>query len=317
MNHFIEVPSTDRIAERVKQHRELTYQMFISRYMEFLPLIINYSGLEKTAIDPLVLENFLRQGVGVAIGPNVEGVTTILGYVTRMNTLPFNGVSQITMKPLTGKDIVYIIPKEQQLEHYKQMTYHDSFKSGNFVVLYNKPYNLQNDYELINLYADRIAEITLSRYSIYMQAKVSHVVKGEADDQDIEQIANDLLNGKPYIKTSTYFDEDNIVEINSVSDIISALPELKREYQNNIAELNCMLGLNSLGVDKESGVSDIEAQSNTAFKKANEGIYLRARNEPLIRYNEKFGTEIKAEFNDLMISQLSSLERVQLDENNN
>lgn len=317
MNPLISVPSTDKIAERVREHRELTYQMFVSRYMEFLPLIINYTGIEKTGIDPLVLENFLHQGVGVAIGPNIEGKTVILGYVTRINTLPVNGVSTLTLDPLNGNDIVYIIPDSEKLPHYRQITFHDGFESGNFVVLYNKPYNLQNDYEIINLYADRIAEITLSRYSIYMQSKISHVIKGEADDQDTEQIANDLLNGKPYIKTSTYFDEDNIVEINSVSDIISALPELKREYQNNIAELNCMLGLNSLGVDKESGVSEIEAQSNTAFKKANEGIYLRARNEPLKRYNAKFGTELKAEFNDLMISQLSSLERVQLYEVNN
>lgn len=308
------MPYSDKIAERVRRHREQTYNMFIQRYMEFLPLIINYEGLDNTHIDPLILENLLRQGIGVAIGVNVQGKTCILGYVTRMNTLPINGVSQTLLAPLSGQDINFIIPKSQQLEHYKQMTHHDGFQSGNFVVLYNKPYNLQNDYELVNLYADRIAELTLSRYSIYMQAKVSHVIKGEPDDEDIETIADDLLNGKPFIKSSSYFDEENVVEINSVSDIISALPELKREYQNNIAELNCMLGLNSLGVDKESGVSDIEAQSNTAFKKANEAIYLRARNEPLRHYNEKFGTQIKAEFNDLMVQQLSSMERLQMEQ---
>lgn len=316
MQGLISLTSNEKIAQRVKKHREDTYQMFVSRYLEFLPLIINYEGLTETAVDPLILENFLHQGVGVAIGPNVEGKTVILGYVTRANTLPVNGVSQLMMSPLTKNDIVMIIPQSQQLEYYKQITYHDGYESGNFVVLYNKPYNLQNDYNIVQLYGERIAELSLTRYSIYMQAKISHVVKGDADDEDIEQIVDDLWNGKPFIKTSTYFDEDNIVAVNNVSEIISALPELKREYQNNIAELNCILGLNSLGVDKESGVSDVEAQSNTAFKKANESIYLRARNEPLKHYNKKFGTAIQAEFNDLMISQLSSLEKVQMGENN-
>ena len=73
-----------------------------------------------------------------------------------------------------------------------------------------------------------------------------------------------------------------------------------------------MLGLNTLGVDKESGVSDAEAQSNKSFKKANENIYLTARNEPLALYNKKFGTSIHAEYRDQQVKELSSIERVNL-----
>lgn len=316
---FISDTSTNNVAQRVAQHRDKVYQMFVNRYMEFLPLIINYSGIDDLPIKPSNIETILRQGVGVAIGMTKSGQTAMLGYVQQQNqSNPINGLSLVSSQPLYGGDIAFIIDKDERLEHYKEITYHDNFKSGNFVVLYNKPFTFtcNNDYQIIDLYCDRLAEISLSRYSIYMQSKVSHVIKGEADDEDIEQIANDLLNGKPFIKTSTYFDEDNVVEINSVSDVISALPELKREYQNNIAELNSILGLNSLGVDKEAGVSSIEAQSNMSFKKANEAIYLKARNEPLKHYNNKFGTRIQAEYNDLMVSELSSLERVTLDENN-
>lgn len=315
MYNMLEKTSTNKIAQRVINQREEMYSIIVGTYTEFLPLIINYSGLEHHAISPIIVENLLRQGVGVAIGLTKDGNMALLGYVTKDRTTQYNGFTSYVTQPCKTGDIHFIIGKELRLPKYQEITYHDNYKSGNFVVLYNKPYTFVNDYRIINTYAERLAEISMSRFSIYMQSKVSHVIKGEVDDQDTEQIANDLFNGKPYIKTTDYFDEDNIIEINSVSDIISALPELKREYQNNLAELNALLGLNTLGVDKESGVSNIEAQSNQSFKKANESIYLKARNEPLQWLNKKYNTNIKAEYNDLMVSELSSLEKLQLNNN--
>lgn len=146
-----------------------------------------------------------------------------------------------------------------------------------------------------------------------MQAKISTVIRGEADDEDVEQITQDLYNGAPFIKTTKFFDPDeSILSINEGQALISALPELKREYQNNIAELNNILGLTSLAVDKESGVSQSEAESNKAYQKANAGIYLQARNEKLKHYNDKFKTQIKASFRDEIASELSSLEKIQI-----
>ena len=146
-----------------------------------------------------------------------------------------------------------------------------------------------------------------------MQAKISTVIRGEANDEDVEQITQDLYNGSPFIKTTKFFDPDeSILSINEGQGLISALPELKREYQNNIAELNNILGLTSLAVDKESGVSQSEAESNKAYQKANAGIYLQARNEKLKHYNDKYKTKLKASFRDEIASELSSLEKVQI-----
>ena len=153
----------------------------------------------------------------------------------------------------------------------------------------------------------------MSRFSIYMQAKISTVIRAEANDEDVEQITQDLYNGAPYIKTTKFFDPDeSILSINEGQSIISALPELKREYQNNIAELNNILGLSSLAVDKESGVSQTEAQSNKAYQKANANIYLQARNEKLSHYNDKYNTKLKASYRDEIASELSSLEKIQV-----
>lgn len=306
----IEQSLNEKIKMRMITHRNAMYHFFRNRYREFLPVVIGYEGLENTAIDPIQLEIWLRQGYGVAIGETSRGIM-LLGTVARQSQLYTMGTNY-SVRPLTSGDVNYFISKRIRVKN-KEISYHDGYQSGNMVVLYNKPYNLTNDFEIIDLYAERIAEITLSRLSIYMQAKISTVIRGEADDEDVEQITSDLYNGSPFIETTTMFDpEESIIAINNGQEVISALPELKREYQNNIAELNNILGLSALGVDKASGVSDIEAQSNKAYQKANAQVYLKARNEKLKLLNEKFCTNIKAEYQDQIASELSSLEKIQV-----
>lgn len=300
----------EKIKKRMVSHRNDIFHFFKNRYREFLPVVIGYENLNGTRIDPIQLEIWLRQGYGVAVGETTRGIM-ILGTVPRQSQIYTLGTNY-SVSPLTSKDVNYFISKKIRVKN-KEITYHDGFQSGNMVVIYNKPYQLTNDFEIIDLYAERIAEISLSRFSIYMQAKISTVIRGEADDEDVVKITNDLYNGAPYIETTTMFDPDeSVLSINNSQEVISALPELKREYQNNIAELNNILGLCALGVDKSSGVSDIEAQSNKAYQKANSNIYLKSRNEKFKLLNEKFGLDIKAEFADEIASQLSSLEKIQI-----
>lgn len=315
MEHFysnIEQTLSEKVKMRTVTQRNRFYHFFRNRYIEFLPTVISYEGLddENVLIDPIQLELWLRQGYGVAIGQTKKG-TMLLGTVTRSNTL--SNLQTYGTRPLTGSDINFFISKTIMEDYYKEITFHDGYETGNFIVLWNKPIQLTNDFKIIETYSERIAEIAMSRFSIYMQAKISTVIRGEVNDEDVEQITQDLYNGSPFIKTSKFFDpEESILSINEGQGIISALPELKREYQNNIAELNNILGLTSLAVDKESGVSKSEAESNKAYQKANAGIYIQARNEKLQHYNDKFKTHLKASFRDEIASELSSLEKIQV-----
>lgn len=306
----IEQSLNEKVKMRMITHRNAFYRFFRNRYREFLPVVIGYEGLEETKIDPIQLEIWLRQGYGVAVGETTRGIM-ILGTVPRQSQLYTLGTNY-SVSPLTSSDVNYFISDKIRVKN-KEITYHDGFESGNMVVIYNKPYQLTNDFEIIDIYSERIAEIALSRFSIYMQAKISTVIRGEVDDEDVEQITSDLYNGAPFIETTMMFDPDeSILSINNSQEVISALPELKREYQNNIAELNNILGLSALGVDKASGVSDIEAQSNKAYQKANSNVYLKSRNEKLKLLNEKFNLNMKAEYADEIASNLSSLEKVQV-----
>lgn len=310
INSVIEQSLNEKIKMRLVSHRNAVYRFFRNRYREFLPVVIGYTGLENTKIDPIQLEIWLRQGYGVAIGETKRGVM-ILGTVSRQSNI-YSLSSNFSVAPMTSNDITYFINEKIRVKN-KEITFHDGYETGNMVVIYNKPYQLTNDFEIIDLYSERIAEIALSRFSIYMQAKIATVIRGESDDEDVEQLTQDLYNGSPFIETTLEFDpRQSVLSIDNGASVVGALPELKREYQNNIAELNNILGLSALGVDKASGVSEIEAQSNKAYQKANSNVYLKSRNEKLKLLNDKFDLSIKAEYADEIASELSSLEKVKI-----
>lgn len=311
MNDLIQENFIEKITQRITHHRNRFNLIIKSRYMEFLPLTIGYENTESVNIDQLKLEYILRCGYGACVGEDSNGDICLLGYIknTTYNRLDFNYLDK--RKIYTTKDIYFTIPKIKRNKQYIELK-EETKVVGNFIVLWNKPLNYTNDYEIVDHYCSELTEIIVSRYSIIMQAKINTFLRDEFNSDDMENMASSLYNGQPWIKTSKKFDvEEHIVNISNVA-FVSCLAELKRTYQNILAELNSMLGLNSLGVDKESGVSQTEANSNRSFKKANENIYLRSRNTSLELLNKKYGLNIHAEYVDSMVKELSSLEKVEV-----
>lgn len=305
----IETYFKEKIKQRVVSHRNRFYKLIYNRYAEILPFTISYENIdERFKVDLIQLESMLRHNYNVAIGEDVTGDIVILGYVNLSNKNNFD--YHYLPKTYTKKDINFIINEAYILPEYNQLNQYN--KNGNFIVIQNKVYNYINDYEIIEHYAEEIAEISLSRFSLILQTKVMTFFRGDLNGDDLEEVINDLFNGAPAIKTSVQFDvNENIIRFDN-GNITSTLTELKREFQNKLSELNSMLGLSSLGVDKESGVSDEEAQSNASFKKSNENIYLFARNNALKFLNERYEMDIHAEFSENMVKELSSLEKLEM-----
>ena len=305
----IEQSFKEKIKQRVVTHRNRFYKLIYNRYAEILPFTISYENIdERFKVDLIQLESMLRHNYNVAIGEDVTGDIVILGYVNSNNKNNFD--YNYLPKTYTKKDINFIINEAYILPIYNQLNQFN--KNGNFIVIQNKVYNYINDYEIIEHYAEEIAEISLSRFSLILQAKVMTFFRGDLNGDDLEEVIDDLFNGAPAIKTSVQFDvNENIIRFDN-GNITSTLTELKREFQNKLSELNSMLGLSSLGVDKESGVSDEEAQSNASFKKSNENIYLFARNNALKFLNERYEMDIHAEFSENMVKELSSLEKLEM-----
>lgn len=288
------------ISRRVIEHRNRFRRLIFNRFVEFLPLLINYTDRDKTAIDFIQLETALRSGYQVVVGKARNDQIMILGYIQgqyyKSSNDYFKNFNFNFERRLNEKDITYVIPEYLRPTQALEIQHYDNCTSGDFIVLRNKPVTLNNDYLIIEHYCDELAEIILSRYSLIMQSKFSKIFISDINDETVNQFITKLFNGSPYIKIDGYLDpEEDIIDLGS-THITSALTEMKREYQNKISELCNFLGINSLAVDKESGVSDTEANSNRSFTTANSSIYLRGR-EPFDMLNKRFSQDERYNFN--------------------
>lgn len=304
-----------QLKAKVVAMRNAFRRLFINRILEILPLTIKWLGSENTALDVVRCELALRQNNKLAIGIANNGKLMLLGIVTTVQ-----GVSDATnlwnRRRLTERDINWIIPRPLRPKKMREITTLDDCETGNFVVLTNKVANYVSDMEVIEHYADRLAELITSRYSLAIQAKVMTFFVSDTNDETANQLISDIYNGGVATKVDGYFDpKEQIITVDNAS-LSSNLVELKREYQNILSECLNMLGLNSLAVDKESGVSDTEANSNRAFTTGNGNIYLEARNRPFRWLEKRFGVQLRAIYNDGLDSELLILNTKEEFDNN-
>lgn len=299
-----ELPKT--LVEKVVQHRDRFTHLFKARYRELLPSLIKYRNSETLSIDFMKVEIALRNGYDVVIGETNNRKIQVIGYANNKKTTG-NPADLWETRKMKHGEINFVIPERLRYDYYEEITHMDGCESGNFVVLRNKNINYVTDNEILNHYVDELAEIVLSRYSISMQVKITTLFIGEANDESLNQIITDIYNGNPYIKATKLFDpEEQIYHMNN-EHVAQNFQELKREYQNKISELNNMLGMNSLAVEKSSGVSDEEAKSNRAYTTSNANIYLDARNNGLEKLNKRYGLNVEAMYNDEVVSEFQEL----------
>lgn len=275
------------------------------KYKEVLPVLITYKGVLNTGIDIVKLEVMLRTGHDVIIGKNKNNVLCILGYVTT-SFYESNASNVFDEKTINYEDITFIVKDKvkPEKEGFEEISNHNNCTTGKFVVIRNKVLNYVNDFDLIEYYIDTMAEIMLSRYSIILQTRVNTFLKGQRGDETINQVLSDVYNAMPFPKVTDNFEiEDSIHTINS--NFGGVLEDLKRELQHQISELNNEIGIQSLAVDKASGVNEVESKSNHASTSANANLYIKGRNEPLKKLNKRFGTEIIAMYDDNVISEMS------------
>lgn len=309
-NESINKTLNKTLKDKVVHHRERFTKLFKARYMEMLPSLIKYKNAETVSVDFMKVEIALRNGYDVVIGETKNGSIQVIGYATS-NKTSSNPSDLWSSNSLRHADINFIIPKYLQLDYYKEVSHDDSCQSGNFVVLRNKNLNYVSDVEIIDHYVDELSEIVLSRYSISMQVKITTLFLGEPNDETTREIISDIYNGNPYIPASKLFDPKEQIFFMNNEGVAQNFQELKREYQNKISEMNNMIGMNSLAVEKASGTSDEEAKSNRAFVTSNANINLDGRNNGLLKANKRWDLDIEAIYNDEVSSEFEKLHQLQ------
>ena len=282
------------LGEKVVYHRDQFHDWFVGRYLEGLTALFSYN-FGQYPIDTQALEIALRQGYGVAVGTDINDNFTIFGYVKTANYNNYNINYLLAPRaPIKGSEIYWTLPASLRPDNYKnitEITSQDSAVSGRFVVFWNKALDFTNDYRILENYADELSEIVASRFSLEIQAKVTTIFMSDVGDETINQMVSKIYNGTPFVKTGTAFDvRDNIYKIGN-ENVGDTLQMLKNEYQNKIAELNSVFGLNVLSFEKASGVSETESQGNSEYVSFNANVWLKPRQHALDLLNKHYATD--------------------------
>lgn len=307
---------SETLGAKTIAHKESFIRIFRARYLEMLPSLIKIKNVQRTSIDNMKVEVALRAGYDIAIGKTTKNNIQVIGYATSKQTTG-NPADLFNTNRLTGDDIHFVIPKSLRLKYYQEISYQDSCKTGDFVILRNKTINYMSDEEIVEHYISGLAEIEMSRFSLSMQVKVNTIFLGTPGDENINNLITSIYNGDFGVKAGRLFDpEDQIYHFNN-EHVASNFQELKREFQNKVGELNNTMGINSLAVEKASGVGDEEGKSNRAFTTSNANIFLDGRNPGLDKLNKRYkedNLQLEAIYNDEVVSEFAELERAEIKE---
>lgn len=258
----IKVPFDRDIKESVQRHKIEFFLMNQSIYFEELPNIFQIVNAPSTINNYEIeynLKNFncdYGETFGVVVGMTSNNVLKVIGYILKSIEMRNNLFTSFNER-LTEKDINFTIPDKERLNKYLEISNTDNFKTGNFVVVYDKQKSRISDYNIINFYLKELSEVRASRYSLYIQSKLSKLIKSEQGDTDAVEIANNIWQGQPFILASDDMDTDSLFqELSSIS--IETLIGLKNVEHNIRAELNCELGIFSNTIEKEGGINPAE-----------------------------------------------------------
>ena len=285
---MIESELYNKLSERMYTYRNSFYNITLQSYNELLLSIITYEFDNNFNIDSLTLEYLLRYYGNAVIGLCRDNKFRVIGYVT-----DYNNFFNMQSTQLTKNSITFLTQKELLVDDYKEITYNHK---GNFVVLTNKPLFINNlsDFKIIESYVTKLTEIEVSEFSLVQQARVNTFLRGQADDEDVNELLKNIYNGSPYLLvTENLIPEDMVISVDGVK-VTSSFKELKNMKNSTRNEINEYFGIDTAGVSKESGVSQSEIDSNNDYLGVRLLTYLDARNNKLNLIKRYYGYECHA-----------------------
>lgn len=303
-NVGLDVEFPEDLEKRVITHRNYHLHMMVDRIFKALISTISYKNLD-IQVDPHRLEHFLRTGKDVAIGETKEGTIAIIGYSSHRPYL-----YEDTYFPVDQSKIVYTIPEASRMEEYRRISLLDDCSTGNMIIIPNQVFYSFSDFRIIQHYCKKLSEIEASRYSLIIQAKALTYFKGDRNDETLNQLVQKFYNGSPFLKLHHAFDVEKMIGILEHTGVISQLmTSLKEEYNTVLAELCQILGINSFGIAKESGISSEEINANNELVLASANIYIKARQSEFDKLNKRYGKNIQVMYDNDKEPQRNPLEK--------
>ena len=139
------------------------------------------------------------------------------------------------------------------------------------------------------------------------QARVNTFLRGQADDEDVNELLKNIYNGSPYLLvTENLIPEDMVISVDGVK-VTSSFKELKNMKNSTRNEINEYFGIDTAGVSKESGVSQSEVDSNNDYLGIRLLTYLDARNNKLNLIKRYYGYVCQAISNPQSIKMITDV----------
>lgn len=283
----------ENLSKSLQLFKKSMYIDLRNRFHELMITTIDYDNTT-SSFHELKIEQALRfYNYNVAVGMCKDDKVRMIGYVINDNSNSSLNDFLAYQKPLRGRDVIRTCPS-LYFDYSKAIEITPDFPNvGNFVILRNKPRSFRREWDAIDLFCQKLAEIESTRYSIIWQTKAVTGFIGEENDTDVSDAINDFYNGNPFFRAGKFFDKDDIFNIDNTK-VAEVLSKLSAEYKDTENNLLSQMGINSVGTSKESGVSDLEASTSSLSTTAYANVLLTGRNMGLKLLNEKYGTMIKA-----------------------
>lgn len=310
---ILKEPIQQLMSQKVIFQKNIAFKMFVAKYMELLPSIRKYSTEKIKSIDFSSLEISLKNGKSPVIARSSIGKYVFCGFTSKKSNLENDFYRR------NQNDIQFFIDKKLFPHEMKEIVFYDDCQSGDFIVLKDKKTEYMSDYEIIVYHANLISEIELTRLSLFMQAKIStFFTKESEDDVDIDTMIAALYYGAPAISLTNAVDIEDIIHQYDNGNTSELLDNMKRQYQNVYSECNTMLSIPNVAVEKESGVSNVEATGNEPFTNIISDSYISIVQECFDKLNNRFGDcDVLVSYNTDTLKKIKSLENGDNNDNNN
>jgi len=154
------------------------------------------------------------------------------------------------------------------------------------------------DWDIVLVYASRIAEIDVTLEINARQARRSKVVTVDENRRlSYENIINQIDEGKPAIKVTENILQDNAIQALDLGlDVDKSLMSMHLYRTRVWNELMGALGINNSNQDKKERLVSTEVDANNDQVAATRFVNLNARQQAAIEINEMFGLDIRVEY---------------------
>lgn len=286
------------LANNFKEYERRQAWILINQIRDMLVNLFRYRDVP-VSLNTAMLEMMLRQlAGGICVGKNEIGELVILG---RADELGVNGYGSII--PSTF-DSGHMYLADKRVITPRNL-------DGDFVVFCNKQTATDfysTDFSIVEHYCNEIANIkaTARMNRIYMRAP--WLLKSKKNSVEAQIIIQKILSGELVIEV----DEDSNIEKDITKLELNTpvrLNDFRQEARSELYEMLNLFGIYNNPDLKKERMIDKEASANNHLTESMGDIYFNARRSAIDLINQRWGYDIKVEWNSTVANDLIDLSK--------